>query len=117
MSDMTTWRAKRAALAALLDEPDAAENRDQLKADIITLYKSVEAHLTELTALKDDIKGLVDKWKTLQAPSSAPEFSVERPVVRTDHIGASTFIEKGWSRLSLGDFDGAEQALTKAIQL
>jgi tetratricopeptide (TPR) repeat protein len=117
MSDVTTWRAKRTALAVLLDEPDAAENRDQLKADIIALYKSVEAHMTEVAALKDDIKGLIDKWKTLQAPSSAPEFSVERPSVRTDHIGASTFIEKGWSRLSLGDYEGAEQALVKAIQL
>jgi tetratricopeptide (TPR) repeat protein len=116
-SDLTAWRAKRAALAVLLDEPDAAESRDQLKADIIALYKTVEAHLTEVAALKDDIKGLVDKWKTLQAPSSAPEFSAERPVVRTDHIGASTFIEKGWSRLSLGDYDGAEQALLRAIQL
>ena len=79
MSDMTTWRARRTALGVLLDEPDAAENRDQLKADIIALYKAVEAHITEVSALRDDIKGLIDKWKTLQAPSSEPEFSVERP--------------------------------------
>jgi tetratricopeptide (TPR) repeat protein len=62
----------------------------------------------------------VDKWKSLQAaaaPSAAPEFSGERPVVVADHIGASTFIEKGWSRLSLGDYDGAEAALLKAIEL
>ena len=39
------------------------------------------------------------------------------PSVHADHIGASTFIEKGWSRLSLGDYDGAETALKKAIEL
>ena len=37
--------------------------------------------------------------------------------MHADHIGASTFIEKGWSRISLGDYDGAEEALSKALQL
>ena len=37
--------------------------------------------------------------------------------MHADHIGASTFVEKGWSRLSLGDHAGAEEALTKANQL
>jgi tetratricopeptide (TPR) repeat protein len=34
-----------------------------------------------------------------------------------DHIGASTFIQKGWSLISLGDYPGAVQALTKALTL
>jgi tetratricopeptide (TPR) repeat protein len=48
--------------------------------------------------------------------SSAPAFHAERPVV-ADHIGASTFMEKGWSRISLGDYAGAEDSLTRALQL
>ncbi|HUJ26839.1 MAG TPA: tetratricopeptide repeat protein, partial [Myxococcales bacterium] len=40
-----------------------------------------------------------------------------RPVVQADHIGASTFIEKGWSLISLGDYDGAIKSLTKALTL
>src|SRR4029077_2036982 len=46
-----------------------------------------------------------------------PQFTGERPSVHADHIGASTFIEKGWSRISLGDYDGAEAALVKALEL
>jgi hypothetical protein len=53
VSDLTTWRARRAALAALLDEPDAGDRRDALKADIIVLYKSIEQSVTELNVLKD----------------------------------------------------------------
>ena len=117
VSDLITWRARRAALAALLDEPDAAERRDVLKAEIIVLFKAVEQNIADLAALKDDIKLLVDKWKALQAPSLAPQFAAARPIVHADHIGASTFVEKGWSRLSLGDYDGAEQALHRAIEL
>lgn len=94
--------------------------RTALKTDIVALFKSVEAQVAALAALKDDIRQLVDRWKALNAaaaPSNAPEFSAERPVVVADHIGASTFIEKGWSRLSLGDYEGAERALLRAIEL
>jgi len=118
LSDLLTWRTRKAALSARLDEPDAADHRDALKADIIALYKAVEQGITDLTALREDIKPLVERWKALQAPTIAPQFVAERPAaVHADHIGASTFIEKGWSRLSLGDHEGAERALVKALEL
>ena len=106
------------ALDARLESPDAQQQKDALKDQIITFYKSIEGEIADLTALKDDVKKLVDKWKALQASATlAPEFNAERPVVHADHIGASTFIEKGWSRLSLGDYPAAEQALKRAIEL
>src|SRR3954469_23021080 len=37
--------------------------------------------------------------------------------VRADHLGASTFLEKGWSLMSAGDYLGAEKALTRANEL
>ena len=78
------------------------------------------------------MKQLVEQWKSVRAkhgganngdakvkpaPSNAPQFSGERPVVHADHLGASTFFEKGWSKLSLGDPEGAERALRKALEL
>ncbi|HET7631740.1 MAG TPA: tetratricopeptide repeat protein [Gemmatimonadaceae bacterium] len=111
-------RAQYAALEARLDGPNAATERDALKGEIIELFKAVEHEAAELTQLKDAVRQLVDKWKALAAVGSlAPEFNAARPVVHADHIGASTFIEKGWSRLSLGDYEGAETALRKAIEL
>jgi tetratricopeptide (TPR) repeat protein len=106
------------ALDAKLEGPDATAQRDNLKVEIITFFKAIEQEIVDLTNLKDDVKKLVDKWKALQAGATlAPEFNAEKPVVHADHIGASTFIEKGWSRLSLGDYPGAETALKKAIEL
>lgn len=111
-------QAQFAALDARLDEPTAGAQRDALKAEIVALFKAVEQEATELIRLKDDIKKLVDKWKSLgTAQSLAPEFSAARPAVHADHLGASTFIEKGWSRLSLGDYEGAEAALRRALEL
>jgi tetratricopeptide (TPR) repeat protein len=116
---MSNWgdayRARVAALAARLDSPSATAERDTLKAELITLGKGLEQDLSELNALKDQAKQLVEKWKGLQA-SAAPAFSADRPVV-ADHIGATTFIEKGWSRISLGDYAGAEESLNKALKL
>jgi tetratricopeptide (TPR) repeat protein len=96
----------------------AGAEREAVKQDIIALFKAVEAQLADLTALKDEVKSLVERWKQQgTAPSQAPQFTGEKPVVHADHIGASTFIEKGWSRLSLGDYAGAETALSRALEL
>jgi tetratricopeptide (TPR) repeat protein len=98
-----------------MEAPTAADQRDALRAELIAIGKGLEQELADLAALKDEAKSLVERWKGLQA-SAAPAFTADRPVV-ADHIGASTFIEKGWSRISLGDYAGAEESLGKALLL
>ena len=125
-SAASAWRARYAAIDAALDAsttrpPQATQGggRDALKGEIVGLFKAVEGEIAELSALKEDIRKLVDKWKSLAAatPTNAPQFIGEAPLVHADHLGASTFIEKGWSRISLGDYEGAETALHKALEL
>jgi tetratricopeptide (TPR) repeat protein len=115
---ITAHRSMLRTLDAKLEAPDAGSQKDVLKDEIINFFRTIEQEIVDLNALKDDAKKLVDKWKALQAQQTlAPEFSGEKPIVHADHIGASTFIEKGWSRLSLGDYPAAEQALKRAIEL
>ncbi|HTE48108.1 MAG TPA: tetratricopeptide repeat protein [Gemmatimonadaceae bacterium] len=114
-------RERRAALEARLGAPQAAGELDALKAEIGGLFKNVEQDIANLTVLRDEVLHLVAMWKGVKAgsaqPSLAPQFTGEKPVVHADHIGASTFIEKGWSRISLGEYENAEQALNKALEL
>ena len=114
-------RAEYDAIAKRLEAPGAsAPEREGLKRDIIAFFKRVDAQLTELGQLKEDIRVLVDRFKQIsatEAGAAGPEFSGQRPVVHADHIGASTFIEKGWSLISLGDHAGAIQALHRALDL
>src|SRR5690606_40303798 len=121
MADETlaAFRAQYAAIDAKPDGGLAAADRAQVKAEIVGLFKALEAQIADLSQLKDDVKQLVDKWKGQQAAEGvqAPQLQGEKPVVHADHIGASTFIEKGWSRLSLGDYEGAQNALTRALEL
>jgi len=123
-------------LRAALGSPEAPGRREALKGEIIALYRAVERDLAELALLKDEVKGLVQQWKALDegmgaspppsapaaasvpeapAPPSSPD-APEAPT-RADHLNASTYLEKGWSLMSLGDHAGAEAALTRALEL
>ncbi len=121
---MTDWitrmRAQYDDIATRLDKAQASAEREAIKREIIAYFKTVDAALTDLTQLKEEIRQLVEKYKQAQSdaePALAPQFTGARPVIHADHIGASTFIEKGWSLISLGDHAGAIQALTKALTL
>lgn len=113
--------ALRDAFEKLRDRIESGNMRDdpELKASLADLYRTVDTQIAALGALKDDIRVLVERWKTRRnaAPAMAPQFTGARPVVHEDHIGASTFLEKGWSRISLGDYEGAEVALQRALEL
>ncbi|MFN2566906.1 MAG: tetratricopeptide repeat protein [Gemmatimonadaceae bacterium] len=114
------YRTRYAALDARLNAPNASAERERLKTEIAELFRSVDAELGELAKLKDDVRQLIERWKALETPrepSHAPEFAGERPVVHADHIGASTFIDKGWNLISAGEYAAAETALTKALEL
>jgi len=113
--------ALRETFEKLRDRIESGNMRDdpELKASLADLYRTVDTQIAALGALKDDIRVLVERWKTRRnaAPAMAPQFTGARPVVHEDHIGASTFLEKGWSRISLGDYEGAEVALQRALEL
>jgi len=119
-SPIVALRAEYDAIARRLDGATAAADRDVVKRDIIGYFKQVDTIIGELAELKEDIRKLVERYKQVAAhtaEASGPEFTSARPAIHADHIGASTFIEKGWSLISLGDHAGAVQALKKALQL
>jgi len=114
-SPIRALRAEYDTIARKLDTAAAGPEREAVKRDIVAYFKRVDSLIGELGELKE-----VDRYKQLTsstAEASAPEFTGTRPAVHADHLGASTFIEKGWSLISLGDHAGAIQALQKALQL
>lgn len=115
---LTAFKTELTEMAARLDAPGG--ERDALKKDIIALFKRVDGALADLGQIKEGIRGLVERYKQTANgadASAAPQFIGERPAVHADHLGASTYIEKGWSLISLGDYGGAIQALEKALSL
>jgi len=117
---VTELRTQVTDLTGRIESAVSQADRDTLKRDIITLFKQVDGALTDLGQLKEDIRGLVERYKqagSVAGPTPAPQFNGDRPTVHADHLGASTYIEKGWSLISLGDYAGAVQALEKALTL
>jgi tetratricopeptide (TPR) repeat protein len=116
---LTALRTQLQEIAGRVDAPGTPD-RDAVKRDIISLFKRVDGALTDLAQIKEDIRSVVERYKqsnSVADTSPAPQFSGVRPAVHADHLGASTYIEKGWSLISLGDYGGAIQALEKALTL
>jgi len=122
--DGPSLRARYAALnARLCALGGVSEDLDTLKAEIVALYKEVEAELSTVALLKDDVKRLAEKWKTMHSAHSVPSAAATpsalaaQPAVHADHLNASSYIEKGWNRISAGDYAGAEAMLNRALEL
>jgi tetratricopeptide (TPR) repeat protein len=112
-------RGQFQAIEAQLGSAAQPAEREAVKREIIALFKRVDGALTDLGQMKEDIRGLVERYKQGAAVETAPapQFTGARPAVHADHLGASTYIEKGWSLISLGDYAGAIQSLEKALAL
>ena len=122
-----SFREIFASIDAALAAPSASSNKAALKAQIIELFRSVDREIGDLMALKSDVKALVSRWKsvadggettaTSMMPAPVATAEAESGPTRADHLNASSYIEKGWSLISLGEHGAAEQALQKALAL
>ncbi len=120
MSDQTlgVLRSQYEQISARLDAAKTAEMRDAVKKEIIGLFKTVDQAITDFSTLKEEIRVLVDRYKQMVAAAGGEAVPVVAAApLHADHIGASTFIQKGWSLLSLEDYPGAIVALQKALKL
>lgn len=106
----------RARYDHLLTRLDAAEGsdhpateRERLGKEIVELFRETEGLLLRLTEFKEEIRTLVRKFKALPAPAT--------PASRVDHLGSSTYLERGWSAIAGGEYDQAVHALRRAMDL
>lgn len=108
---VTALRAdyQRVAAAMAMELDPAA--RAGLKAEIVALFRRTETTMADLASFKETIRELIAQYKSL--PDAAPA----GPTVRHDHIGASTFIERGWTELAAGNWTAAEAMLRRAAAL
>ena len=106
-----------AAVRAHDAQPVDPHAREALKAQIIALFREADAALAAAQATKDAVKALAEQWKQLDGRPERGTVPARPMPARVDHLGASTFVEKGWSKLSLNDPIGAEAAFLRALEL
>jgi tetratricopeptide (TPR) repeat protein len=111
--------AEVSALEGELARSLSGEERDRVKRRLVLVLQQAEAAHTLLVQTRERIRDLIERYKRDQGVEETPGVRLGdgRPPIRSDHLGASTFIEKGWSLIALGDQIGAIQALTRALEL
>lgn len=105
------WRADVEAIdAARLGATDDAA-RLAVQRQIVTLHGELDAARRAADEQLEALRAVAQAWK--RDIGGAPVASTRR----IDHLGASTFIEKGWARLAQGDAEGALPPLSRALEL
>jgi tetratricopeptide (TPR) repeat protein len=109
---LAAYQERSARIAERLEAGDAS---DAEKNDIVGLFKEAETAVERMTAFKESLRELVQRYKTLAAekPAKAPR---SRSRV-SDHIGSSTYVERGWSAIASGDPKRAVKELERALEL
>jgi len=110
VDSVATLKAEFERLSSAIRAGVPTAQRLALKSDIVALFKRAETEIAELTAFKEEIRQLVDAFKSLPPEN-------QRASQRHDHLGASTHIERGWSALAAGDWPTAQSQLRQAMQL
>ena len=104
------WEARSAEISARLDAGDAA-----VKDDIVALFKEAETAAERTAAFKESLRDLVQRYKSLAAEKPARAAKGKSRV--SDHIGSSTYVERGWSAIAGGDPKRAVKELERALEL
>jgi tetratricopeptide (TPR) repeat protein len=115
-------RRRLDAIRAKLSTPLPETALQAFREEVVWLKRDLERHRDELVQLlgeADAVTQLMTNRPRSATPAGAPEFLGARPTPssRSDQLGASTFIQKGWNLISAGEFEGAEGALRKALEL
>ncbi len=89
------------------------EGREQIRDEITRLFRNTEETIERLTAFREEIRTLVQRYKALPRVTRPAEPGSRR----ADLLGSSTFTEKGWHAIAAGDSERAIQALNRALEL
>ena len=77
---------------------------------------AVDAAGEEARLLRKELDAVLPRLATREVSRAAVREAKGSPL-RTDHLGASTYRDKGWTLMAAGDRNGAIQVLRQALHL
>src|SRR2546422_6614633 len=94
-SPLPALRSEYETIARRMETVTGGAEREAVKREIIAYFKQVDSLIGELSALKEEVRKLVDRFKQVSASTaeaSAPEFTGTRPAVH--EIGRASCRER-----------------------
>ncbi|HET6232836.1 MAG TPA: tetratricopeptide repeat protein [Longimicrobiaceae bacterium] len=114
---LAAFQARYDRISRELEEVKPAE-RERVRQEIVGLFRETESALDQLTAFKERIRELVDRYKAIAAAApGAPAAAQPSGSTYSDHLGSSTYVERGWSAIAAGDHGRAVKELERALEL
>ena len=115
----------RAALEAeaAAGTPASDVRRQALRTEIVALIRTADQQVEAWRAMAATARALPDLWKRLPPAAvrgpiwQSLEYAPADASARQDHLGASTFVTKGWSLYAMADYVSARRAFEEALQL
>ncbi|HUE95358.1 MAG TPA: tetratricopeptide repeat protein [Longimicrobiaceae bacterium] len=99
------------SLQSALDGSAAGDGpRDHIRRELVTLAQEIDAAVKELEALRESLRPLAQRYKEVY-----PSRIVARE--RLDHLGSSTYRERGWSALAACEYAAAVEQFEAATEL
>ena len=107
------------ALGDVSSESGVAKSALEIEFPAVPTVRSDSGRLTPISATRLTPVGTARHTPSItltpsRAHSPSPAHGQPRVI---DELNASTFVERGWSKIAGGDFEGAEAALEKALEL
>lgn len=112
---LPSLQAEYERLHRLLEGPVPEAERPEAKQAIVALFRRTEQEISDLAEFKETIRHLIERFKELPAPVVHAPPAPRSHSVRHDHLGASTYLERGWTALAMGQWTEAEHLLREAL--
>jgi len=115
---LSALRSRYDAIEVVLERAERGEQddsgaRETVREQIVSLFRETEELIEQLTSFREEIRPLVDRYKLAYPKKAAPKPSS----VYIDHLGASTYLERGWSAIAGANYELAVREVGRALQL
>lgn len=111
MNEREAWKAELAEIKARVSAGGSELDQRRALAELLALYKRMEESVQATGVLQAEVRELGSAIR--KAGRGPGEGTAGR---RVDRLGASTFVERGWHLISLGDYPAAIAALERALE-
>jgi tetratricopeptide (TPR) repeat protein len=87
--------------------------------DLVALVREVDAALAELRDFREGLREVAAAYKQVRRSTASGEVArgMAPAPPRADHLGSSTYIERGWTAIASGEYEKAVAELERALEL
>lgn len=112
---LNVWRAELEEIRQEGSEAHTDEARALVLRRLAALFRRADTLIAGASALRDQARAAAEALRARDSATLPPPSDADP--LREDRLGASTYIEKGWHLITMGDYQGAIQALRRALEL